>query len=244
MKRIILRATVSALALAALSLATGANASTPVTINNDTFGAQAPPFPLSCYGAGCTYTENTPITGWTYAGGGEPYGVVFWNAPTATNYYNYTPTPNTVYTDGGSIYQTLSAKAIAGATYTFTVYAGLNKQLTSNAAAYLDIGYDGSSAQTSAAIELLAEPTTSYTQYSGNWVLESVSYTVPADLGGYDLQIDLYNSAVGQGDFSDPQLSYASSAPEPATWATLVVGLGAVGGLLRGRRQRTMAVAS
>jgi hypothetical protein len=97
------------------------------------------------------------------------------------------------------------------------VYAGLNKQLTSNAAAYLDIGYDGSSAQTSAAIELLAEPTTSYSQYSGNGVLESVIYTVPADLGGYDLQIDFYDSAVGQGDFSDPQLSYASSAPKPAT---------------------------
>jgi hypothetical protein len=58
--------------------------------------------------------------------------------------------------------------------------------------------------------------------------------SVPGDLGfNY---IDLFESDVGSG-----QVFTVSGIPEPATWATMLVGLGAVGAL--SRRRRAVAVA-
>ncbi len=66
--------------------------------------------------------------------------------------------------------------------------------------------------------------------------------TVTPTLGSFDLlggQADLYNFAGGASQFGS--VGTASAVPEPATWAMLALGFGAMGFGLRKRRQRRKA---
>jgi len=219
----------SLLAGAAVAMAAvGAQAGT-ITIANPSFEtAPIGGFNLTAgCGAvpGCQYNEGS-IPGWSVTGAtGE------WQPGNSTTAFFDTTGgesgPTVAFTNGGTFSQALGATTVAGDTYTLTFYEGWRNDqgLPTNTVDLVIGGTD-----VAATGEALTQ---------GEWTEYQATFL--AATSGQSIAIDVANSG-GQGDFDNFNLSdvgVTSGTPEPATWALLLTGFGALGLALR-RRKATL----
>ncbi len=199
-----------ALATAAL-IATGSAHAGAIAVTNASFEVlPAGGLPFGGCGAGCSYSANDPIPGWT---GTDGFGQ-FQPGVQASNftYFNYVPDGITVaYSNGGTISQTVTATAIAGTTYTLQVDLGFRK----------DIGDPGTISLIVGGNTVLATGTAA--QLSGNWATYTATYTATAADAGGAITV-LLSSPGAQGDWDNVRLS-DNVVPEPASVALLGMGL-------------------
>jgi PEP-CTERM motif len=201
------------LAVLALSFIAAPASADTIAITNPSFGIVDPLHPLdqSC-GIGCAFNVGS-FPGWTITGNA---GGLF--QPSSDHFNLPLPDGNIIaYSNGGTIFQALSATLAPNTTYTLSV----------------DVGYrlDGTVDLTNYTIALLAGNTVlNFFSDSngmitpGTFALESVSYTTGAMPLAGNLGIELI-SAGQQSDFDNVQLS-ATPVPEPGTLALLATGLG------------------
>jgi hypothetical protein len=173
-------------------------------------------------GAGCSYSIAT-IPGWLGVGVSGQF------QPGTAGYLNSVPDGITVaYTNQEDLTQTVGATAVAGLTYTLTGYIGYRHDIAEFGSIVLEVG--------SNQITATGVPPA---QGSGDWGFFTAIYTATAADAGAPITIDLVRGAGTQADFDN--LSLTSSAggavPEPASWAMMVTGFGALGAILRRRRR-------
>lgn len=176
------------------------------------------PLNISC-GAGCAY-NNGPIPGWTGTGGS-------WQPSSA--YFTSVPDGSLVaYSNGGSIYQTLSDSLVAFTNYTLTVAVGnrLDASTTNFATTYIIQLFAGST--------LLNSITGSNTVIPlGTFLDVSFNYLAGATVPSGNMAIVL--SSVGsQSDFDNVRLT-ATSVSEPSSLALLAACFGLAIVVLRRR---------
>jgi hypothetical protein len=201
---------------------TGAYAATIPVANSSFEILPTGGLPIGC-GTGCSYSENSPIPGWTSIGsfwGQFQPGVQDGNF----TYLNSVPDGITVaYINSGTIQQTVGAVAQAGVTYTLQVDLGFRKDVPDPGTITLQIGSNDIVATGSVAL------------FSGNWENYTATYTaLPTDAG--DPISILLSSTDDQGDFDNVRLNNSLAAvPEPASLTLLASGLLGFG-LLRRRK--------
>ncbi len=167
--------------------------------------------PFGGCGAGCSFSINDPIPGWTSTGS---FGQ-FQPGVQASNftYFNYVPDGITVaYSNGGTISQTVADTATAGTTYTLIVDLGFRKDITDPGTISLIVGGN----------TVLATGTAS--QLSGDWATYTASYTATAADAGGAISV-LLASPGAQGDWDNVRLSSSAAVAEPASLALFGVGL-------------------
>jgi hypothetical protein len=234
----LLAAAAVAAALASSSAFAGGPYSIPVA--NADF-ATLPPGGLSSSvgpsNGGGTYAE-APIPGWSNSGASGQFD------PTGGGVGGFSvfssPVPGgsgiVAFTNNGDtlpITQTVGATAVAGGTYTLSVYIGewnTSIQSYSYGSAVLDIGGVDTTA-------------TGTAPGSGGFSLYTASFTATALQSGDPITIELFGPSTNccQGDFAD--VSLTTSVPEPATWALILAGVGGVGGMMRRTRRTALAAA-
>jgi hypothetical protein len=194
-----------------------AMALTNIAVTNASFETLPPGgLPSGC-GAGCSFSAGS-IPGWLTIGGTGQF------QPGTAGFYNYVPDGLTVaYSNGGTIAQTVSVTAAAGATYTLTGAFGRRTDTINPGSISLFVG----------ANQVVA---TGISPTPGDWSIYTASYTATlADVGS---AITIVLSSPGsQGGFDNIILT---AVPEPASWAMLLVGFGMVGVAAR-RRKATVA---
>ncbi|HEY1864656.1 MAG TPA: PEPxxWA-CTERM sorting domain-containing protein [Roseiarcus sp.] len=158
-----------------------------------------------------------------------------------------TPEPIVVRDQNATISQVVSTTAVAGVTYTLDVDLGFEKTNLDDASVYLIV--DGN--------QVLANPLASYNltqkqmQETGNWYDFQASYTATNADAGAPIEILLSSTThgVGFGYFGDVRLtdslptSGAPAAPEPATWAMMLIGFGGMAGAAARRSFRRRSAA-
>jgi hypothetical protein len=169
----------------------------------------------------CAYNDG-PISGWSTSGGQtgqQNLGILL--APedgTLEAYANG---------NGTSIYQTVSATAIAGDRYTLDVYVG-NRTDGYNGPVTIELIIGGIITDASG----LAPP-------SGGWSLWTASYV--AGVSGAPITIDLISDGT-QGNFDNVSLA---ATPLPSTWTMLIAGFIGLGFFAyRGSKNRPVALAA
>lgn len=199
-----------------------------------------------CGNPGCAFSDSA-VVGWndsvTMV---TPHAVEgqwqIGNVP-STNTFNSDPAPGeniVLRSINATADQTVAATAIAGVTYTLDVAFGFATSQP-NDTSTADLIVNGH--------EVLADPlgglTQKQMQFTGNWYDFQASYTATAADAGKPIEI-LLGSTNGQwGFFGDVRLTDSSSgltppgAPEPATWAMLLIGFGGIAGVAAVRRWRT-----
>ena len=151
--------------------------------------------------------------------------------------------PTYAYSNGGKVQQLVGLSEI-GKTYTLSVDIGYRKNRSDDSSVYLMVN------------GFLVQATTIETvnQFSGLYYAYSASITAavnPADPSWNKIWVILDDTAdrsctrtrciaTGQGDWDNVRLT--SSVPEPATWALMLVGFGAIGYAAR-RRSKAIAAA-
>ena len=178
----------------------------------------------------CAFADSV-VPGWTqseiyypptqsYSGQFKP------GVPTVTTYFNSVPDGNIVVRAlNATISQTVTAVADPGATYTLNVDLGFSKKVADDGRIYLDVNGK----------EVEGTPTAPVVQESGNWVDYTASYTATAADSGGPIGIILWSLGRGpQGFFDNVRLTEVTpqspSVPEPATWATMLIGFSGLRG--------------
>ena len=208
-------------------------------------------------GTGCAFADDN-IVGWTSSGIFEnTKGIVSgqWQIGQPTGSQKQfngppiiagttTPEPIVVRDINATISQVVTTTALAGVTYTLNVDLGFGLHNADDASVDLIVGGH----------EVLATPlpsdglTQAQMQYSGNWYDFEASYT--ATNTGDPIEIllsSLTGNATPTGWFADVRLTDSlnsvdsMAAPEPATWAMMLIGFGGMAGVVvrRSFRRRT-----
>jgi hypothetical protein len=152
-----------------------------------------------------------------------------------------TPEPIVVREQNATISQVVSTKAVAGVTYTLNVDMGFPTDQGDYGQVQLIVGNEKPVIATPLASDGLAEKAMELT---GNWYDFQATYTATAADAGAPIDINLWSLNHGQGFsyFGDVRLtdSFAVAdppgAPEPATWAMMLLGFGGMAGIAAFRR--------
>jgi HpiC1 cyclase/PEP-CTERM motif len=215
----------------------------------------------SC-GSGCAFSDSA-IFGWTdsvttYTRGANAgqweTGVT--NSPPNLLTFNTdplesgttTPEPIVARAINATISQIVSTTAVAGATYSLNVDLGFSKTQADNASVILIV--DGHQVLATAAPS--DGLTRAQMQNTGNWYDFEASYTATAADAGAPIEILLSSltNGMGWGFFGNVRLTDSltgpvldpPAAPEPATWAMMLIGFGGMAVVASVRRRRTAAV--
>ena len=209
MKLALRLATASALALAAMPAAAVTYGN--ISVTNASFETN-PQGTFSDCGFGCLYTfaSNGDIPGWVRS----PFSETGLFRPAVPRRFNSVPDGITVvYSNGGSISQTVGVTAEAGVIYILKAMVGLrNDGFANPGTTILKVGLNS----------VLA---TGVAPTAGNWSPFTATYRATAADNNQPITI-LLNSVDPQGGWDMVSLS---AVPEPATWAMLIVGFGMVG---------------
>ena len=232
--RIPMNGRVLSLAICALSAsvalsATGANA---VTIANGGFEADAASVPLNGVYFGA-------ITGW--------------NSPgylTSAGYYSATPPEGRVFalvgngidTGGYHLSQTITGLN-SGSTYTVTFSLASEDFVIPGTVEEVDVFMSSGS---SSALQTFSAPLSSNTTPFGlgplwdHWSSFNYSFVANSSSATIDFMQTAATTGAGDTGIDQVSISLAGGVPEPATWALMVGGFGALGSALR-RRRATVA---
>jgi hypothetical protein len=208
-------------------------------------------FQVAC-GAGCAFADKT-VVGWTSSLTRSSLGDSGqWQIGQVTNYFNSdpliggtTPEPIVERAINATVSQIVSTTAVAGATYTLDVDLGFEKPFPDDAS--VDLIVDGHS--------VLATPLASYgltqkqMQGTGDWYDFEASYTATnADAGApIEILLSSETNGAGYGFFGDVRLTDSlpggpvldpPAAPEPSTWAMMLIGFGGMAGVAMRRSLR------
>ena len=210
--------------MAGALLAGGVQASTNLLTNGSFETPPTAGYNNGC-GGGCVYSTGEAIPGWSITGGQTGQ----WIPDTYPGGFNYIPDGVTVgYSNGGTIDQVVSATAVAGTTYDLSAFVGSR----------LDGFYAAPTVQLLINGNVVATATGA-TPTSGAWSDWTTSYTATAGQAGQSIEV-LLTAPGAQSDFDDVSLT---AVPEPATWAMMILGMGAMGAALRRRRNAGLAAA-
>jgi hypothetical protein len=159
-----------------------------------------------------------------------------------------TPEPIVLREQNANTTQIVSTIAVAGVTYTLNVDLGFAKTAPDYASVILMVGGHSVTATPLASLGL----TTAQMQYSGNWYDFEASFTATSAYAGDPIEIALSSLTHGNGFgwFGDVRLtdslpdgSSAPAAPEPATWAMMLIGFGGMAGVAMRRSFRSRSAA-
>jgi hypothetical protein len=214
-------------------------------------GAPHPYLFFGC-GTGCAFADDN-IVGWSATSTFKNPGISGqWETgvPQTTNTFKtdplingVTPEPIVARVINASISQVVSTTAVVGATYTLNVDLGFNKTQADNASVILMV--DGHQVLATAAPS--DGLTRAQMQNTGNWYDFEASYTATASDAGAPIEILLssFTNGFGWGYFGNVRLTDSlaggrvldpPAAPEPATWAMMLIGFGGMAGLAAARR--------
>ena len=214
-------------------------------------GAPHPYLFFGC-GTGCAFADDN-IVGWSATSTFKNPGISGqWETgvPQTTNTFKtdplingVTPEPIVARVINASISQVVSTTAVVGATYTLNVDLGFNKTQADNASVILMV--DGHQVLATAAPS--DGLTRAQMQNTGNWYDFEASYTATAADAGAPIEILLssFTNGFGWGYFGNVRLTDSlaggplldpPAAPEPATWAMMLIGFGGMAGLAAARR--------
>jgi hypothetical protein len=210
-------------------------------------------------GNGCGFADDN-IVGWTSSGTFAPgivsgqfqIGVLPNNPTGATPQTRFnadpminatTPEPIVVRAQNASVSQIVSTKAVAGVTYTLDVDVGFAKDAVDMGKVELIVGNE----KPVFATPLVLNQTM---QKTGDWFDFEASYTATAADANAPIEIFLSSLNNGQGFsyWGNVRLTDSLSgptdpmgAPEPATWAMMLIGFGGMAGVAvrRSFRRRT-----
>jgi hypothetical protein len=196
--------------LATLALAAAPAFASPITVANYNFeilpvGISNGALGNTCVGTGCTYTYNSPITGWTASALG--YGQMQPNNPTNTSEF-------TVGMPNGSITDAWAGAGVTLSQQVGVVYAGEKYTLTVDVGDRAGMAFNGT-------IDLLVGGTVGSGAISGSapgnglWSTYTVTYVGTAADAGKALTIELNANTSQQAAFDNVRLDGA--APEPAS---------------------------
>jgi PEP-CTERM motif len=206
----------------------------------------------------CDFADNN-IVGWTQSATFDEAtdqfsGQFFVGFPTVTNTFTSlpliggtTPEPIVLREQNATTSQVVSTTAVTGVTYTLDVDLGFESFAVNDGSVDLIVGGH----------TVLATPLASYgktqaqMQESGSWYDFEASYTATAADAGDPIEILLSSQThgVGFGFFGNVVLtdslpsSVAPSAPEPATWAMMLIGFGGMAGVAMRRSFRRRSAA-
>ena len=202
-----------------------------------------------CGNPGCSFSDSA-VVGWTdsvttYTKGADEGQWQIGQLP-STNTFNSDPTtgePIVLRAINATASQIVSTTAVAGATYTLNVDLGFSKTQADNASVFLIV--DGHN--------VLATPapsdglTQAQMQYSGNWYDFEASYTA-TNSDPIEILLSSLTNGNGWGYFGDVRLTDSvdsMAAPEPATWAMMLLGFAGLGfiGHRRAKRGNTAPAA-
>ncbi len=211
-----------------------------------------PPYLFFGCGTGCAFADDN-IVGWTATSTFKNPGISGqWETgvPQTTNTFKtdplingVTPEPIVARVINASISQVVSTTAVVGATYTLNVDLGFNETQADNASVILMV--DGHQVLATAAPS--DDLTRAQMQNTGNWYDFEASYTATAADAGAPIEILLssFTNGFGWGYFGDVRLTDSlaggpvldpPAAPEPATWAMMLIGFGGMAGVAAVRR--------
>jgi PEP-CTERM motif len=207
-------------------------------------------FQVGC-GTGCAFADKT-IVGWTSSVTRSASGNSGqWQIGQTTNNFNgdplidgTTPEPIVVRAINATVSQTVSAKAVAGVTYTLDVDLGFEK--TNPDLGFVDLVIDDNNPVTVKATPLASDGLTqAQMQRTGNWYDFEASYTATAADAGAPIEIvlDALTNGAGFSFFGNVRLTDSLAAvdpvatPEPATWAMMLIGFGGMAGVAALRRR-------
>jgi hypothetical protein len=250
----------SSAALCVVGLAAlGANANANVVPVVDPHFDMFPPgqsaanfFQVGC-GPGCAFADK-PVVGWTASATFQTGALSGqWQIGQATTAFNGPPiiagttTPELIVERdiNATISQVVSTTALAGVTYTLDVDLGFDLGTRPDlASVFLVVGGHQSAAATPLPSYGL---TRAQMQGSGNWYDFRTSYTATSADAGDPIEIllsSLTGNATPTAWFADVRLTDSltgpvldpPAAPEPATWAMLLIGFGGMAGIAAVRR--------
>jgi hypothetical protein len=206
----------------------------------------------------CAFADNT-VVGWTQSALFNETTDQFsgqWQIglPQVTNSFSSAPMINATTSEpivlreaDATTSQIVSTTAVPGVTYTLNVDLGFETFADNNGSVDLMVG-----GHTVVATKLASNPLTlAEMQGSGNWFDFEASFTATSADAGAPIEIVLSSlTHFGFAFFGDVRLtdslptSTAPAAPEPATWAMMLIGFGGMAGVAAYRRslQRRSAV--
>jgi hypothetical protein len=132
---------------------------------------------------------------------------------------------------------TQTINMVAGTTYNlgFDFYAPFNGY-NNPFDASLSLVIDGATVATATAGSVAGTP-------PGVWQTFNTSF-VAAATGAASLVFEFRGLGTPAADFAIDRVYAVAAVPEPAAWAMMIFGFGAVGGALRSRRKRNLALAA
>lgn len=166
---------------------------------------------------------STAINGWTVGGNSVDYIGSYWNAQSGSRSIDLSGNGL------GSISQTFDT--VLGQLYQVIFFLGANGDGPPPVKS-ISVSASGNATGNYSVLSTTTPPNVNYTQFSYAFTAGGPSTT-------------LTFAATGPGSPYGAALDSVSvtAVPEPAMWALMIVGFGAIGGLMRRRRQGNFAIA-